>query len=175
VIRVLLEILQVTRSGDVMLIQVEIASFAVDPNRNSPLLVLKETGGARSLAIPMGPMEASTIAMESLKVATEKPVTIDLVRLVMEQLGGELNRILISDYLEGSFLSLLQIGTNGSVVSIDCRPCDAIALAMRCKKPIFVKDRVFDKINGRLMTEKEIVKKNISSIDTTEFGRYILE
>ncbi len=174
-IRVLPGVLQVTPSGDVMLIQVEIASFAVDPNRNTPLLLLKESGGARSLAIPMGPMEASTIAMESLKVTTEKPVTIDLVRLVMEQLGGELNRILIYDYLESSFLSVAQIGANGTVLSIDCRPCDAIALAMRCNKPIFVKDFVFDKVHGRVMTEKEIIKKNISSIDTTEFGRYILE
>ena len=158
-----------------MLVQVEVSSFAVDPNRNTPLLVLKETGGSRSLVLPIGPLEASTIAMESLKVATEKPLTIDLVRIVMEQLGGTLSRVVISDLVDQTFLAYLLIGAEGSAVSIDCRPCDAIALALRCKKPLFVNDVVFDKLQGKVLSEKETIRKNISSIDTVEFGRYILE
>jgi bifunctional DNase/RNase len=158
-----------------MLIQVEISSFAIDPLRNTPVLVLKESSGTRSLMLPIGPLEASTIAMESLKVLPEKPLTIDLVRLSIEQLGGSLTRVIISDLVEQSYLSQIQINKETTVLSIDCRPCDAIALALRCKKPIFVKDIVFDKLAGKVVNEKELLRKNISSIDTTEFGRFILE
>jgi len=158
-----------------MLVQVEISSFAVDPTRNTPLLILKEISGNRSLAVPIGPLEASTIAMESLKVTPEKPLTIDLARIILEQLGGHLSRAVIYDLVDQSFLAHIQISTGTSVVSIDCRPCDAIALAMRCKSQLFVNDCVFEKISGKVLSENELIRKNISSIDTTEFGRYILE
>jgi bifunctional DNase/RNase len=158
-----------------MLVQVEVSSFAVDPNRNSPVLILKEVSGNRSLPIPIGPLEASTIAMESLKVSPEKPLTIDLIKIMMEQLGGKLNRAVIYDQVDQTFFAHLQVGAGNSVISIDCRPCDAIALALRCKSPLFVKDIVFEKQNGKVLSEKEMIRKNISSIDTTEFGRYILE
>jgi uncharacterized protein len=158
-----------------MLVQVEVASFAIDPARNSPVLILKEISGSRSLPVPIGPLEASTIAMESLKVTPEKPLTIDLVRIVMEQLGGTLNRAVIYDQNDQTFFAHIQIRVDTTIVSIDCRPCDAIALALRCKRPLFVKDIVFDKLNGNAVSEKDLIRKNISSIDTTEFGRYILE
>ena len=158
-----------------MLIQVEVTSFAIDPSRNSPVLILKEVSGSRSLPVPIGPLEASTIAMESLKVSPEKPLTIDLVKIIIEQLGATLNRVVIYDQVDQSFFAHLQVSCGKSVISIDCRPCDAIALALRCKKPIFVKDHVLEKQNGKVLSEKEKIRKNISSIDTTEFGRYILE
>lgn len=158
-----------------MLVQVEVSSFAIDPNRNSPVLILKEISGNRSLPVPIGPLEASTIAMESLKVSPEKPLTIDLVKIIIEQLGATLSRVVIYDHVDQSFFANLQIITGNSVVSIDCRPCDAIALSMRCKKPLFVKEHVFNKQSGKVLSEKESIRKNISSIDTTEFGRYILE
>ncbi len=158
-----------------MLVQVEISSFAIDPNRNSPVLILKEISGNRSLPVPIGPLEASTIAMESLKVSPEKPLTIDLLKIVIEQLGATLNRAVIYDQIDQTFYAHLQIGSGNSVISIDCRPCDAIALALRCKKPLYVKANVFDKQAGKDLSERDIIRKSISSIDTTEFGRYILE
>lgn len=158
-----------------MLVQVEISSFAIDPNRNSPVLILKELSGNRSLPVPIGPLEASTIAMESLKVSPEKPLTIDLLKIVIEQLGATLNRAVIYDQIDQTFYAHLQIGSGKSVISIDCRPCDAIALALRCKKPLYVKANVFDKQAGKDLSERDIIRKSISSIDTTEFGRYILE
>jgi bifunctional DNase/RNase len=162
-------------SGVIMLVQVEVTSFAIDPNRNSPVLILKEVSGSRTLPVPIGPLEASTIAMESLKVSPEKPLSIDLVKIMIDQLGGTLNRSVIYDQVDQTFFAHLQISTGNSVISIDCRPCDAIALALRCKRPLYVKDCVFDKQLGKAVSEKEMIRKNISSIDTTEFGRYILE
>lgn len=159
-----------------MLIKVDIASFAVDTSRNSPVIILKESSGDRTLAVPVGPIEASAIAIESLKVKPEKPFTIDLVKVVMELMGGKLSRVLIDDIVEKSIFSKLQIVVESKVLLVDCRPCDALALAIRCGAPIYVKDIVFEKtVTGRSLTEKEKLRKHLSSIDTLEFGRYILE
>ncbi|NLE01629.1 MAG: bifunctional nuclease family protein [Fibrobacter sp.] len=158
-----------------MLIQVEIASFAVDPSRNSPLIILKEISGDRALPVPIGPLEASAIAIESLKVTPDKPLTIDLLKIILEQLNGTLNRVVIYDLVDQSLLARLQVINQNTMIFIDCRPCDAIALAMRCEAPIFVQDCVFDKSSPEKISEKDKLRRNIASIDTTEFGRYFLE
>lgn len=160
-----------------MLVEVEISSFALDPSRNTPVIILKEVSGKRTLPVPIGPLEASAIAIESLKVTPDKPLTIDLTRIIMEQLGGKLTRVIISDVVENSLHARLQIVRgNGAVTMIDCRPCDALALAMRCKTSLYAMDFLFDKIqNGNTSSEEEKLRKHISSIDTLDFGRYILE
>jgi len=159
-----------------MLVQVEIASFAVDPCRSLPLIILKECGGERTAAVPIGPLEASAIAMHSLDVETDKPLTIDLVRIAIEQLGGSLVRIVISDVVEQSFSASVQVTAGSSVKVIECRPCDAIGLALRSGCPIFVRDAVFAKVNSDAgLSEKEQLRKYIRSIDTAEFGRFVLE
>ena len=158
-----------------MLVQVEIASFAMDPSRNSPVIVLREISGERSLPVPIGPLEASAIAIESLKVSPEKPLTIDLTRIIMEQLGGALTRVVIYDIVEQSLQARIQVVDGVSMIFIDCRPSDAIALALRCGAPIFVDDEVLEKVAGRSLTDQEKLRRNITSTDTTEFGRYFLE
>jgi bifunctional DNase/RNase len=160
-----------------MLVEVEISSFAVDPSRNTPVIILKEVSGKRTLPVPIGPLEASAIAIESLKVTPDKPLTIDLARLIMEQLGGKLTRVIITDIIENSLHARIQISKGkGSMSMIDCRPCDVLALAMRCKTPIYAMDFLFEKIQtGISLSEEEKLKKHISSIDTLDFGRYILE
>lgn len=158
-----------------MLIQVEVASFAVDPGRNSPLIILKEVNGIRTLPVPIGPLEASAIAIESLKVTPEKPLTIDLARILLEQLGGILSRVVIYDMVEQSLQARLQVAHDNCMIFIDCRPCDAIALAMRCSTPIFVNDAVLEKNIPGKVSDQDKLRRSISSIDTTEFGKYFLE
>ncbi|KMQ52351.1 hypothetical protein CHISP_0618 [Chitinispirillum alkaliphilum] len=160
-----------------MLVQVEVVSFAVDPDKNSPLIILQETGGSRSLSVPIAPLDASAIAMHSLQAAEPgKPLTIDLVKLIVDQLGGELARVVIYDYSEQVYLTRLQVSVGDSVKIIDCRPSDAISLALRSRCPILVNDSVFDRIQtSNNLSEAEILRNNISSIETMQFGRYILE
>ncbi len=159
-----------------MLIQVEVASFAVDPARNSPLVVLRETGGIRSVAIPIGPLEASAIAIHSLQVEPDKPLTIDLVKIVIEQLGAQLTRVVINDVIEQSFQAQMQILSENAIKVMECRPCDAIGLALRFECPIFVSESVFTKLQpGSNTSEADLLRKNIKSLDTTEFGRFVLE
>jgi len=159
-----------------MLVQVEITSFAVDSQRGLPLIILKECGGERSVAVPIGPLEASAIAMHSLDVETDKPLTIDLVGIVIEQLGGFLARVVISDLVEQSFSASIQVTAGSAVKVIDCRPCDAIGLALRSGCPIFVRDAVLSKVNSDTeLSEEEQLRKHVRSIDTIEFGRFVLE
>ena len=158
-----------------MLIEVEIASFALDPNRNTPVIILKEVSGERTLPVPIGPLEASAIAIESLNVTPEKPLTIDLVKLIMEHLGGTLQRVIISDIVEQSLQARIQVRSASGISLIDCRPCDAIALALRCRVTIFIDDRVLDLANAGIRSAKERLRRRIRAIDTIEFGKYFLE
>jgi len=159
-----------------MLIKVDIASFAVDPAQNLPIIILKESGGERTLPILIGSTEASAIAIKSLSIASDRPLTIDLTRLVMEELGGSLQRVVINDLIENVFYAQLHVATGKSMHIIDCRSSDAIALALRCECDIFVEDSVFEKNNDTYyLTDKEKLRKNIADIDTLDFGRYYLE
>lgn len=158
-----------------MLIQAEIASFALDPERNTPVIILKEVNGERTLPVPVGPLEASVIAMQSLKVTPEKPLTIDLVKIVLEQLNGKLQRVIMCDIVEQSLEARMQIKTASGIFMIECRPCDAIALALRCGVDIFIDDRVLERMVPGSLTDKERLRRRIRSIDTIEFGKYFLE
>lgn len=159
-----------------MLIKVEISSFAIDPMQNLPLIILKENNGERTLPIAIGSAEASAIAIKSLDVPPERPLTIDLAKLIMEELHGSLKRVVIYDLNNQIFYAHLHIATHKSMHIIDCRPSDAIAIALRCECDIFVEDRVFEKSEtGHTLSERERLKQTISQLDTLDFGRYYLD
>ncbi|MDR0330394.1 MAG: bifunctional nuclease family protein [Chitinispirillales bacterium] len=162
-----------------MLVPVEISSFAVDSSKGSPLIILREAGGGRSVAVPLDHVDANAIAMHTLQVRVDKPLTIDLAKILIEQLGAVLYRVVISDVSEdGVFSAGLIIKADGgaSLKVIDCRPCDAITLAVRSGAPIFVRSEVFLKISsGSGLSESEQFRAYIRSIDTADFGRYVLE
>jgi len=159
-----------------MLIKVDIASFAVDPAQNLPIIILKESSGERTLPILIGSTEASAIAIKSLNIASDRPLTIDLARAIMEDLGGSLQRVVVNDLMDSVFYAQLYIATGKSVHIIDCRSSDAIALALRCECDIFVEDSVFEKNDKtHYLTDKEKLRKSIADLDTLDFGRYYLE
>ena len=165
------------KQGGRVLIPVEVTSFALDPGQNTPLIILKEKNGERTLPVPIGPLEASAIAIESLEVTPEKPLTVDLVKLMMEQLGGSLRRVVIHAVVKQSLLARMNVTSVKGTVLIECRPSDAIALALRCDAPIFVEDTIFEFENDkRVMTSpSEQLRQRIRSLDTLEFGKYFLE
>jgi len=160
-----------------MLVPVEVSAFAIDPNRAAPLAVLKEIGGGgRSVAVPLEHGEANIIAMHSLQVSADKPFTVDLVKIVIEQLGAVLYRAVINDIADGVFSACIIVRAAAALQVINCRPGDAVTLAMKCGAPIFVKEDVFFKISaGRGQSEAEQLRAHIKSVDVTEFGKYILE
>ena len=159
-----------------MLNKVEIASFTVDPSQNIPVVILKESGGERTIPISVGSTEASSIAIRYLDIASDRPLTIDLAKAILKELGGTLKRVVIYDLVELVFYANLHIATDRSVHVIDCRPSDAIALSLRCGCDIFVEDAVFEKnCAGRVVSEEEQLRSTITGIDTLEFGKYYLE
>jgi bifunctional DNase/RNase len=161
-----------------MLIPVEISSLAVDTAKGTPLVILKDSEG-RALPIPLDPSDANAIAMHFLRSGADKPFSVDLVRIVIKQLGGELYRAVISDVDEEGVFSagiVIRADAGASLKLIDCRPCDAVALAARSGTPIFARERVFAKRQDESgMTDEERLRAHVRSIDTVEFGKYILE
>jgi hypothetical protein len=158
-----------------MLIAVEVASFAVQADNNEPLIILKETGGDRTIAMPIGPYEASAIAIKSLNVTSEKPLAVDLVKSILDTLQGKIEKVIISGPLsDPSALLYVIIGNQMRVM--ECRPGDAIALAMRTEAGLFTDEKVFGKNAGVLaLSEAEQLKNNISNIDTLDFGKYYIQ
>jgi Uncharacterized conserved protein len=157
-----------------MLIALEIASFAVQADTSTPLVILKETGGDRTIAVPIGSYEASAIAIKSLDVTSEKPLTIDLVKSLLETFQGKIDKVVINGPLADPTAHLYIIIGNQMRV-MECRPGDGIALAMRCAARLFADEKVFGTNAGFLaLSEAEQLKSTISSIDTLDFGKYYL-
>ncbi len=155
----------------------DVVSFGVDPSRNTPILLLKETGGQRSLAVPIGPFEASALAMTTLGVTVEKPMAIDLSRLVLESLGGSLERVVIAEGSESEgLLARLHVRGARGLVLIDCVPSHGIVLALRCDAPVLVFEDVLEKRQGaKASSPAELLRRHIASLDTVDFGCYHLE
>jgi bifunctional DNase/RNase len=158
-----------------MLIAVEIASFAVHAEKNTPLIILKETGGERTLAAPIATPEASAIAIKSLNVRCETALTIDVLKTVVESLGGKLDKVVIRA-AGNDFSARLHIFSDTRVHAVECSCGDGIALAMRSNAPIFVDEGLFlaNEVNSRL-SEKEILRQAIAAAATLEFGTYYLQ
>ncbi|MBD3319935.1 MAG: hypothetical protein GF350_02450 [Chitinivibrionales bacterium] len=159
-----------------MLVPVEVTSLTLDSTVSSPVVILTEVGGRRTLSILVGHLEAGAIAIKTLNADSDKPLTIDLVKLAIEQLGGRLTRTVIFDYVENAFMARLFISSKAGTTVIESRACDAIALAMRCDGGIFIEEAVFDKCGqARFFTEPNQIKNTITSSDTIDFGKYHLE
>lgn len=159
-----------------MLVKVEFSSFAVDPDTNTPFLILKETGGRRTLPITIGPLEAGAIAVETLKVSPFQPLTIDVAKSLMEKLGGTLARVVIELSLSHRLAARLEITTDRTLHHLECAPSDAIALAMRCRAPLFARESVLEKFSSKNnLSEREKLRMRIAGLDTLEFGNVYLE
>lgn len=130
------------------MIQVRIASIAVDPRSNQPVLVLRaleeEPEHARVLPIWIGQPEATAILLAVEGVELPRPLTHDLLKSAIETLGAVIERIEITRVEDGTFFAALILGVEGRTLAIDARPSDSIALAVRTGAPVFVADEVME-------------------------------
>ncbi|MBX3278784.1 MAG: bifunctional nuclease family protein [Acidobacteria bacterium] len=124
--------------------EMKIRGLLMDPSTNSPIVLLKDVNGESMLPIWVGPFEANAIASEIEKVSTPRPMTHDLLRSVIEQFGGEVVRIIVTELKESTFYAVIEIDYEGRRLVIDARPSDAIALALRADCPIFVREEVIE-------------------------------
>lgn len=127
-----------------MELEVKIRGLLVDPTTNSPIVLLKELDGEGILPIWVGPYEANSIASEIEKLAPQRPMTHDLLRNVITQMGGVVKRVVVTELRDNTFYAVIEVVNNGELVLIDSRPSDAIALALRADCPIFIREEVLE-------------------------------
>lgn len=125
------------------LIQVEILGLSTSSSSGGAYaLVLGDAEGGRRLPIIIGAFEAQAIALELEKIQPPRPMTHDLLRDLLEQIGGEVSDVVISELREGTFYARVRFVHRGKQLELDCRPSDAVALAVRVSAPIYVSDEV---------------------------------
>ncbi len=157
--------------------QMTVAGISVDQGSGAAVLVLQDRAGV-ALPIAIGVAEASSIAKELENIELPRPLTHDLLRSVLERLGGELLRVEIIALRENTYFAELVICVKGAGEErVDCRPSDAIALAVRVDAPIFVHEQVLSKAlpetqDLRLPTDQEEWKRLLEEMDPEDFGKY---
>ena len=159
-----------------MLIEMTIKGLMVDPITNMPIVVLKDKDGERILPIWVGVFEANAIALQIENVATPRPMTHDLLRNVIVDLEGAVDRVVVSDLQESTFFAIIHLTVKGEHLVVDARPSDAIALALRTRAPILVDETVID--NAKTVdfasesVDSERLQQWLESLDPDEMGKY---
>jgi bifunctional DNase/RNase len=125
--------------------EAEVAGVFMDPQTRQPALALQSKRDKRSLFLAIGHFEAERIIIPLQGVTPPRPLTHDLMLTLLGELKASLSRVVITDLKNDIYYALLYLDVGGSVLKIDARPSDAIALALRAKVPILVEDRVFEK------------------------------
>jgi bifunctional DNase/RNase len=126
-----------------MEIEVKIRGLMMDPNSGTPIIILKDVNSETMLPIWVGAYEANAIALEIEKIAPQRPMTHDLLRNLILEMGAAVHRIVITELKDNTFFAVIEIvKEGGEKVSLDSRPSDAIALALRVDSPIFVNENV---------------------------------
>jgi bifunctional DNase/RNase len=117
----------------------------MDPNTNTPIVVLKGIESETVLPIWVGAFEANAIALEIEKIVPQRPMTHDLLRNVIIECGLRASRVIVTDLLDNTFYASVELtDDNEDLVTMDARPSDAIALALRLDCPIYVRQKVLD-------------------------------
>jgi bifunctional DNase/RNase len=150
----------------------------LDPASNIPIVILRDTESQLFLPIWIGVFEANAIALRIEGVEPPRPMTHDLLRLVLDQLGATVEKIVISDLRESTFFALIHLRQGDRSVTVDARPSDAIALALRTEAPIYVLRAVLDKAQAADLTaeasDEEKLKKWLEEISPDELGKWTM-
>lgn len=120
-----------------MLVEVKVQSLALDRTTNTPVVILQELDGERVLPIWIGPGEASAIAMQMAEMEFSRPLTHDLICSVLSGLGGALQKVIITKVQKSTYFAELIVRRNGELITVDARPSDSIAVALRVDARIF--------------------------------------
>ncbi len=158
-------------------LEVEIRGLILDPVSNTPIVILQKPDENLFLPIWIGVFEANAIALQLEGVETPRPMTHDLLRAVIERLGGRVDSILVHSLVENTFHATLTLRAGeGTTVEIDARPSDAIALALRCGATIRVSAGVFKEAHAIDFREGEDQEKRLrewlESLSPEQLGKY---
>jgi uncharacterized protein len=159
-----------------MQISMTIKGLMVDPVTNMPIIILRDEAGGRVLPIWVGIFEANAIALQIENITTPRPMTHDLLRNVIRDMNGTVQKIVVCDLKDNTFYALIYVAIGEDVTAIDARPSDAIALALRASAPIFVEESVIDNAKtvdvGTERADAERLQKWLEGLDPDELGKY---
>jgi len=157
-----------------MQIEMSIKGLMVDPISNMPIVILRDKEGSRTLPILVGMFEANAIALQIENISTPRPMTHDLLRNVIQDLKGTVEKIVVSDLQDGTFYAMIYLRVHDELVAIDSRPSDAIALALRTRAPIFVEESVIDSAKtvdvASDKSDSDRLQKYLESLDPDDLG-----
>lgn len=123
----------------------KVSGLTIDPFTSVPIIILKDAEDRNALPIWIGLLEASSIATELEKITLARPMTHDLVKNIFEQLDVGVEKVEVNDLRENTFYATIHLSASGRSYTIDSRPSDAIAIALRTSAPIYVDDKVIEK------------------------------
>ena len=159
-----------------MEVEMKIRGLMMDPVTNMPIVVLKDVNGSAILPIWVGIYEANAIALEIEKMPTPRPMTHDLIRNLLFGLETGVKKVVVSDLKDDTFYAIIWLERNGQMISVDSRPSDALAIALRLDCPIFVEDEVLkNSRTASAISEKssnEELRKWLENLNDEDLGRY---
>jgi uncharacterized protein len=123
----------------------EVKALIVDPIANMPVVILRDAEEKNFLPIWVGVFEANAIALQMEGITTPRPMTHDLLRNIIREIAGNVVQVVINNLRENTFYAQIHLKLNGRSFTIDSRPSDAIALALRTQSPVFVEESVLEK------------------------------
>ena len=152
----------------------------MDPVTNMPIVILKDAEGKSVLPIWVGVYEANAIALEIEKVATPRPMTHDLIKNILMGMTTGVRKVVVSELKDDTFFALIWIEHNGEMISIDARPSDALAVALRLDCPIYVDDAVLksSKVSNAVSNavsdkaNSEELRRWLESLNDEDLGQY---
>jgi len=160
-------------------IEFKIKGLMMDPVTNSPIVVLQDASSDTLLPIWVGIFEANAIALQIEKVDTPRPMTHDLIKGLLNHLNAKVTKIVVTELKDNTFYALIFLSVNGKVITVDARPSDAIALALRTDSPIYVTDDVLAKsastTSPTLSAERsspEDIKRWLENLNPEDLGKY---
>jgi hypothetical protein len=160
-------------------IEFKIKGLMMDPLTNSPIVVLQDASSETLLPIWVGIFEANAIALQIEKVDTPRPMTHDLIKGLLNHLDCRVTKIVVTELKDNTFYAMIFLDMAGKIITVDSRPSDAIALALRTDSPIFVTDEVLSKSSSTAAatpsaerSSPEEIKQWLEDLNPEDLGKY---
>lgn len=163
-----------------MYMPMNISGLTIDPLTNSPIVILKEVDGERTLPIWIGLLEATAIASELEGIKFSRPMTHDLLKNIMGIMDVKVNRVEVCDLKNNTYYAMIHLNHDGKEISIDARPSDALALSLRTNAPIYVAEEVI-RLSKQIDLKSEPEDRSekgkkwqdvLESLNPEDFGKY---
>lgn len=157
-----------------MEVEMKIRGLMLDPVTNTPIVILKDSGDT-VLPIWVGVYEANAIALEIEKVSTPRPMTHDLIKNVLAGLDAHVHKVVVTELKDDTFYAVIWMEREGRIISVDSRPSDALALALRVDCPIYVEDEVLKtskRAASSAETSSEEMRKFLENLGDEDLGRW---